>query len=126
MSQQHASPETIRLFLRSELSVEESSTLIRHLLSQCSQCLSAAGALAWRSPHPMLPPFRQANHRRGHGEAFAATERRLAVRERELTLQRAVAADQWQELRRHPPLRRRWRIRNDPRFGTWGFCERLL
>jgi len=126
MSQQHASPETIRLFLCSELSVEEASVLVRHLLSGCSQCLGAAGALAWRSPQPMLPAFRQANHRRGYGEAFAATERRLAVRERELTRQRAVAGDQWQELRRHPPLRRRWRIRNDPRFGTWGFCERLL
>ncbi|HEY2738254.1 MAG TPA: glycosyltransferase, partial [Thermoanaerobaculia bacterium] len=126
MSEQHASPETIRLFLCSELSVEETSVLIRHLLSHCPQCLRAAGALAWRSPQPLLPSFRQANPRRGYGEAFAATERRLAVRDRELTRQRAVAGDQWQELRRHPPLRRRWRIRNDPRFGTWGFCERLL
>jgi tetratricopeptide (TPR) repeat protein len=126
MAEQHASPETIRLFLGSQLSAEETSVLIHHLLSHCPQCLRAAGALAWRAPQPMLPAFRQANHRRGYGEAFAVTERRLAVRERELTRQRAVAGDQWQELRRHPPLRRRWRIRNDPRFGTWGFCERLL
>jgi hypothetical protein len=126
MSQQHASPETIRLFLRSELPVEEASLLIRHLWSRCPQCLRAVGALAWRSPQPMLPSYRQANHRRGYGDAFAAVERRLASRERELSWQRALAADQWQELRRHPPVRRRWRIRNDPRFGTWGFCERLL
>jgi hypothetical protein len=101
MHEQHASPEAIRLFLRAELSSRETSVLIRHLLSRCPRCLEAAGALAWTS--------RSRLH--GYEEAFAATERRLADREQELMRQRTEAAVRWQEPRRQPLVRWRWRIR---------------
>jgi hypothetical protein len=126
MHEQHASPEAIRCFLRSELSSEEASELIRHLLARCPECLVAAGRLAWTSPRPPLPGLGRPLARRAYEEAFSAVERRCAGREQDLVRQRTLAAEQWRELRSHPPVRRRWRIRNDPRFGTWGFCERLL
>jgi hypothetical protein len=127
MYEQHASPEDIRRFLRSELSTEEASDLVRHLVARCPDCLSAAGRVAWASPVPPLPGLGSSRVRRArYDEAFAAAERRVDARELELARQRALAVEQWRELRLHPTLRRGWRIRNDPRFGTWGFCERLL
>jgi tetratricopeptide (TPR) repeat protein len=129
MHEQHASPEVIQRFLRSELSTEESADLVRHLVARCPHCLSAAGRVAWTSPAPLPALGRLSRcrvHRAGYDEAFAAAGRRMDARERELALQRALAVEQWRELRLHPSLRRRWRIRNDSRFGTWGFCERLL
>lgn len=128
--QQHASPEAIRRLLRSELTARETSHLIRHLTARCPECLGAAGRVAWASPVPPLRalgrPVRSSFRRARYDGVFAAAERQLAVREQELARQRALAVEQWGELRLHPPVRRRWRIRNDPRFGTWGFCERLL
>jgi len=113
MHEQHASPKVIQRFLRSELSKEESSGLVRHLVARCPECLSAAGRLGRVC-------------RTGYDAAFAAVERQVDAREWELARQRVLAVEQWRELRLHPSLRRRWRIQNDPRFGTWGFCERLL
>ena len=130
MHEQHASPEVIQRFLRSELSTEESSGLVRHLVARCPHCLGAAGRVAWTFPVPPLPACgrlgRSRVHRAGYDGAFAAAGRKLDAWERELGRQRTLAVEQWRELRLHPSLRRRWRIRNDPRFGTWGFCERLL
>lgn len=138
MHERHAAPDAIRRFLRAELPAGECSVLVRHLLERCPDCSVAARRLAWISPgqspgqSPSQSPSQSSRaplpvlRRAAYGEAFAAAERRLGLREQELTRQRALAVEQWRELRRHPPVRRRWRVRNDPRFGTWGFCERLL
>ena len=130
MHEQHASPEAIRRFLRSELPAGETSGLVRHLVARCPDCRSAAGRVAWAAAVP-TPSSRALGRpdrirRAAYDQAFAAVERQVDTREQELARQRALAAEQWRELRLHPSLRRRWRIRNDPRFGTWGFCERLL
>lgn len=116
----------LRRFLRSDLPAEDSARLVRHLLARCPECLTAAGQAAWVDRLPPLPVLGRPLSRRAYDQALEETERSAAVRERDLVRQRSAADEQWRELRRQPPRRQRWWIRNDPRLGTWGFCELLL
>lgn len=122
----HASPDTIRQYLRSELPGGESTRLMRHLLARCPECLLAAGQAAWVEPERPSSAFGRLLSRRVYERALRQAEGAALERESELERQRAVADAQWRELRRHPLRRQLWWVRNDPRFGTWGFCEKLL
>jgi hypothetical protein len=126
MQETHASPETIRRFLRSELPAEESASLIRHLLARCPECATASGQAAWTDRLPPLPALGRPVARRAYEQALHEVERSATARERELARQRALADEQWRELRRQPLSRQSWWILNDPRCATWGFCELLL
>lgn len=122
----HATPETIRRFLRSELPAEEAAGVVRHLLARCPECLGVAGQAAWVDRLPPLPALGRPLARHAYEQALEATERSAALREQALERERRVADAQWCELRRQPVRRQLWWIRNDPRFGTWAFCEQLL
>src|SRR6185436_11023816 len=91
----HATPETIRQFLRSKLPTEEAARLVRHLLARCPECLAVAGRLAWVDRLPPLPALGRPCSRRAYEPALRSTERAVALRELELELQRREAGIQW-------------------------------
>lgn len=124
MSTPHASPATVGRFVRSEASAEERRRLVRHLLSRCPECLSAAGE---------VPEVRSFQAARGpalpeetYDRAFAQVERQAGQVAQELGAERAQAAGLRQGLRNVKPEHRRMRVRNDRRYHSWGFCERLI
>lgn len=115
MSTAGASSDIDKFLSPSELSPEEARGLVRRLLA-------AAGP--GEEPAPAVP--RMEPPAGAYDRAFAAVGERVEEQARDLARERAAVAALWAELADHDPGGRRLRVRNDRRFHTWAFCDRLL
>jgi len=89
---------------------------VRHLLAACPECLRHAEG------ERQVDVFTGA----GYEMALVRSRQRTQRAEGELMQQRSAAWERWRELRGKGPDRWAWRVRNDRRLHTWGFCEQLL
>ena len=133
----HPTPETLRRFLLSELTDEESGRVEAHLADQqCERCLFAAREslpaldfgrregvhLFILGIHPELEGGGDRDRgREGLGEALQHTERWALV----IECERALAPQLIGELERRPLLARREAIRTLERYHLFGLAETL-
>jgi hypothetical protein len=103
---------------------DETRDLVRRLLARVPEGPEEPASAAARPPQlPAAPPAAPAD---AYDRAFAAVFERVDRQARDLARERTMAAVLWSELLGHDPERRRMRVRNDRRFHTWAFCDRLL
>jgi tetratricopeptide (TPR) repeat protein len=108
-----------RGLLRSETPPEEARSAVRRLLAIAPE-ESGESTPAVPSGPPPEPPDN------AYDRAFDGVLARVEHEASELDRERSAAAGLWAELEEQTPESRRLRVRNDQRFHTWAFCERLL
>ncbi len=109
-------PETLALVLAGGGEAALRRRVIRHLLSGCPECRSAArDATGLETAAARTPPLPHL------AELLARLEETHAVLESERDRARA----QMRDFLRHPPARQWTLLRNSARFDTWAFAEQL-
>src|SRR5215210_2479445 len=117
MAEWHIPEELLARFLRLEASREESQRVMRHLLTECPQCLEMAhrvttgGKTGWEAAYE---------------EVFARALEFASAEERRLALEKLRGWALWSELEPLGPQLRLAAVESDPRFHTFGFYQRLL
>jgi len=116
---EHLTSGQVRDFLRGELSKDEASAVLRHLLGRCETCSALLASRSSQRDAVARPPA-------SYDQAF---DRALAVvveRESPVTRERLAAPGLAARLSELPSEQQRLVIRNDPRYQTWGLCESLI
>ena len=126
----HLTEATVEKLLRRQLAGEERDEAVRHLLSQCPECMELAHRVAerfgmaylagrFRKPKPHTEPKRD-------DPVFEKLKGLGADVRAKLINERLVAVGQWASLEKHPQARRLAIIAADPAMHTWGLYDRLL
>lgn len=106
---------TLRRFAAGDASRTERRRVMNHLLAGCGRCRGALrGSFQLIDDGDQLAP------------SMSRVLANVADYARRLDVERANAAEQWEDFRKHPPARQWTLLRNSARFDTWAFCERLL
>jgi len=116
---EHLTSGRIRDFLRGQLSKDEVSEVVSHLLGRCETC---SALLASRSSHREVETRPPASYDQAFDRALAA----VVERESPVTRERLAAPALAARLAKLPSEQQRLLIRNDPRYQTWGLCENLI
>ncbi|HYG61092.1 MAG TPA: hypothetical protein VEL74_00805 [Thermoanaerobaculia bacterium] len=106
----------------SERSPEEARDMIRRLLARVPERASEGAG-----EEPVPAAAAQVEPPAGaYDRAFTAAFERVDRHALDLSREHAAAAALWAELLGHDAGRRRMRVRNDRRYHSWAFCDRLL
>lgn len=114
----HLTRDQMDLFLGRKLSKEQSTGLVRHLLTGCPRCAELAGRASGLIPCPEEELDYESVFRRL--DLFEEIVRHDIARERE------HAAALWPKLQALPPEQRLLAVRNDPGYQFWGLYDRTL
>jgi tetratricopeptide (TPR) repeat protein len=126
----HLTEATMQRFLQGTLSDEDTTALMRHLLSQCTDCLEVA--LATGADEGFIVgsdgDFRPERVPEGveYREAFLAVLRSGEEQPMRLAQEKLRAIGLFAALEELPPDKRLSAIRTQKRFQTWGLFDRLL
>ncbi|HVS00386.1 MAG TPA: hypothetical protein VMW27_27415 [Thermoanaerobaculia bacterium] len=122
MSRVEVLPRELELLEHSSRSRDEMRGLVRSLLAKVPEEPATLASLVSLA----TPPANSDHLQGGYDEAFEHAGERLGVLAQDLLRERAAAPLLWADLRGRSPEGRRMRVRNDRRFQTWAFCERLV
>jgi tetratricopeptide (TPR) repeat protein len=122
--QDHLSETQLRSLFRGELSSEEARLAVRHLLSQCRQCVALAGrvgsAEGFLLYEASLPPIS------GYHDLFLTILRSGTPEDIVRARERLRGLGLLAELESYPVNERLSCIRRDRRFHSWGLFDRIL
>lgn len=107
--------ELLARFADGETSPVERRKVLRHLLSGCSSCKAA-----------LAPKIRLISDQRPSEFSLSRVLANVADVERQMSQERAVAAEQFRDFLRHPSARQWTLVKNSSRFDSWSFSELLL
>ncbi len=116
MSEAHLSSRQIEEFLRGALCSEENGRAVRHLLTGCPTCRTAA-AQHWPPPRPRTADLE---------EGFSRALDGLLPVAKSIAAERAAAPVLLRELQAHPAGRQLVLAQNSRRFWTWSLTEIVL
>ncbi len=124
MTDRHPDREILERFLSGRLAEDAGRALQRHLFV-CPACEERLIDLLPR-PAPPSPPRSRDEYRGVIRHLLEDHRAELSRRHRGLSAERAAAAALWRHLEVQDPERRRFLIRQDSRFHSWGFFELLV
>lgn len=122
MAGEHIGEELLGRFLRAETTREEARQVLRHLLSQCPECL----ALSSRLTAELGLYSKTTSWEEAYEEIFARTLAFANQEEERLAVEKLRGWAQWAALEPAPPQERFALIETDSRYHTYGFYQRLL
>ncbi len=102
-------------FAEGETAPAERRKVLKHLLSGCESCRAA-----------IAPKVRLIRDDRPSEFSISAVLASVADVERQMNLERTVAAEQFRDFMRHPSARQWTLVKNTGRYDSWSFCELLL
>jgi hypothetical protein len=116
--------------MKGELAPEERNETVRHLLTECPQCVQLAQSVAAKARLVYSAGFKRPKPGKQDRRKLDAIFVRLgvkqeAIRER-IQQERLLAAGQWASLQKHPRARQLALIEADPRMHTWGLYDTIL
>jgi len=117
MSSMHLTREAIQSFLQAALPQAQTSCYLQHLLEGCPRCSRLLRGELNRKRG--TPP-------EGYSQAFLEALSTVVDRQAPLALERIAAPGRAAYLNERSWPQRRLLVANDPRFRTWGLCERLI
>ncbi|MEA2604721.1 MAG: hypothetical protein QOF89_5713 [Acidobacteriota bacterium] len=117
---ERVSPRDLDRQLTSELSRQDSRTVIRRMLAAMPTPPEAGHGRS------AALPGRPGGTGARYDEAFRRTETVLTEAHDRVRREHALAASQWLGLEGHPPARRLVMVRNDERLHHWGLFDLLL
>ena len=130
MAEEHLSRKLLERFLFFELSPEESTPIVNHLLSRCPECravaeeVAARFGLAFRNGQFVVPKppmnFEQA-FQLVYARAFDPHPLKEKIAE-----QHVRARGLWSEIAALKPEERLAIVKGDGRFHIWGFFDRVI
>ena len=114
----HLTRDQIDLFLGRKLSKEQSTGVVRHLLTGCPRCAELAG-MAWG----FIPHY-------GEEPNYEAVFRRLDLFEEivrhDIARERIRAGELWPKLQALPPEQRLLAVKTDSGYQFWGLYDCIL
>lgn len=114
----HLTRDQMDLFLGGKLSKEQSTGLVRHLLTGCPRCAEVVG----RASGLILC--------RGEEPDYEAVFRRLDLFEEivrhDIARERKRVEELWPKLQALPPEQRLTAVKNDPDYQIWGLFDHIL
>ena len=121
----HLTEEKVLSLIKGELPPKERNEVVRHLLTQCAQCVQLAQTLAADAGLTYSAGrFKRPKPGKQQQKKLDSICERLEVKEREIRAriqqERLLAAGQWASLQKHPRARQLALVDADPKMHTWG------
>lgn len=117
MPSSHLEPAAIQQFLRGHLPSPDAARWLQHVLEGCERCARRLRDELER---------RRGAPAEGYDEAFLETAAFVVDRQAPLALERIAAPGLVSRLQEMGWEQRRTLVASDPRYRTWGLCERLV
>jgi tetratricopeptide (TPR) repeat protein len=121
----HPTRAELEAFLLGESGEEESRRVILHLVPGCDRCRKVTAAL-WRIGEEAPEGWAEESERFLYEEMLERVFANAREVHATLAAERAEAGGLLAELACVPFWRRRFLVRTDPRFQSWGLCDLLL
>lgn len=117
MTHEHLSHEDLYAFLRGQLPMDETKGHLQHILQGCTRCSELIRETLSR---------KRGMPEEGYAQAFLDTANFVVDKEAPLALERIAAPGLSARLLDLSWEQRRLLVANDPRYRTFGLCERLI
>lgn len=127
----HLTEETIQRLVKGELSSEERNEAVRHLLTQCPQCVRLVQSVAADAGFVHSGgQIKRIKPGKGERKKLESIFDRLELKQKEIKeriqQERLLAARQWASLQKHSQAQRLALIDSNPKMHTWGLYDIIL